>query len=49
MFKTECQTVRQLTFTMVVINLSELEKLVEGLRQLQLQTLYQELLLQLKQ
>ena len=48
MSKTECQTVRKLTF-MMVIDLSELEQLVEGLRQLQLQTLYQELLLQLKQ
>ena len=40
--------VRQLTFTMV-LDLSELDKLVEGLRQLQLQMLYQETLLQLKQ
>ena len=48
MSKTECQTVRQLTFTMV-LNLSELEKLVEGLLQLQLKMLYQENLLQLKQ
>ena len=48
MLKTECQTVRKLTFTMV-IDLSELEQLMELLQQLQLQKLYQEIQLQLKQ
>ena len=48
MSKTECQTVRKLIFTMV-IELSELEQLMEALRQLQLKKRYQETLLQLKQ
>ena len=48
MSKTECQTVRKLTFTMV-LDLSELEQLLELLQQLQLQKLYQEILLLLKQ
>ena len=48
MLEVECQTVLQLSFTMV-IQLSELEQLMERLQQLQLQELYQETLLQLKQ
>ena len=48
MSEVECQTVRQLNF-MMVIQLLELEQLMDRLRQLQLQELYQETLLQLKQ
>ena len=48
MLETECQTVQQLSFTMV-IELLELEQLVEELRQLQLQKPYQENHLKLKQ
>ena len=50
MSEVECQTVRQLNF-MMVIQLLELEQLMDRLRQLQLQLqeLYQETLLQLKQ
>ena len=47
MLETEWKA-RQLSFTMVIERL-ELEQLMEGLRQLQLQKLYQETLLQLKQ
>ena len=43
-----CQTVRQLNF-MMVIELLELEQLMDRLLQLQLQKLYQEILLRLKQ
>ena len=48
MLEVEYQTVRQLNFTMV-IQLSELERLMERLQQLQLQELYLEILLLLKQ
>ena len=48
MLEAEYQTVRQLSFTMV-IQLSELERLMERLQQLQLQELYLEILLLLKQ
>ena len=48
MLEVECQKVRQLRF-MMEIQLSELEQLMEKLRQLQLKELYQETLLQLKQ
>ena len=48
MLKTAYQTVRQLNF-MMVIELLELEQLMDRLLQLQLQKLYQEPLLLLKQ
>ena len=48
MLETEYRTILKLIFTMV-IELSELEQLMEELRQLQLQKLYQENHLELKQ